>query len=132
MELEKLHTAYALRNELSKYNYSQGTPSSPESKNNEDAVIIDLKSDTSDVELFKHIEDHYSGKGYLSKETGRKLNREVSNSFSKLATEDPNSSALYSGYLTAGISYGAKARFVNNINHTLKSSANIRKAYSGS
>jgi hypothetical protein len=129
MELEKLHSAYALRRELSKTSSTTPVAANPL---NEDAVKVDLSDNGFKTELYKHIKDHYDGKGYLSRDTGIKLSKKASSTQDKLSQEDPKASSLYAGYLTANLSYGSKARFVDNINNAVRNSANIRKAYSSS
>jgi hypothetical protein len=133
MELEKLHSAYALRRELSKVS-TKTSSTTPVAANplNEDAVKVDLSDNGFKTELYKHIKDHYDGKGYLSRDTGIKLSKKASSTQDKLSQEDPKASSLYAGYLTANLSYGSKARFVDNINNAVRNSANIRKAYSSS
>lgn len=135
MELEKLHSAYVLRRELSAYSTSAYSLSNTQNQvraqsNNEDAVNVDLAPEASSTKLFKHIQDTYDGKGYLSKDIGFKLSKEVSNTFDILSHENPKASSLYSAYLTANFSYGAQARFVKSITGAARTSSDIRKVYS--
>jgi len=135
MELEKLHSAYVLRRELasyatSAYSLSNAQKQVNDQSNSQDATNLDLAPEASSTKLYRHIQDTYDGKGYLSKDIGYKLSREASNTFNILSHDNPKASGLYSAYLTANFSYGAQARFVKNISGAAQTSADIRKAYS--
>ncbi len=134
MDLESLKITTLIQNELAKTSkVSKNAPSNSlailESNLNSDAVKVEIGSSTTKIDLYKHINDVYDGKGYLSKNEAQTLNKEVANSFTSLSKDNPDLSGLYSGYMTAGFSYGIKARFANNISNTLKNTSNIRNAY---
>lgn len=135
MELEKLHSAYALRRELAKVSAKSSAKANRATVNSvattpiEDAAKVEISGNVFRNELTKHIKDYNEGKGYLSKETSLRLDEKGSKTADTLSQEDPKASSLYAGYLTANLSYGSKARFIDNISNTLSASNNIRKAY---
>lgn len=136
MELEGLATKFSLYKELSKIELqlskdpvSNNSSNDKAPKNQEDAVVSNVNQVQFNQKLYKHISDYYSGKGNLSSGTNRELVKKDQKVSSLLISEDPKSSKLYSGYRTAAFTYGTEARFVSNLESSLKSVSKLKKIY---
>ncbi|MCB0325868.1 MAG: hypothetical protein KDD69_19955 [Bdellovibrionales bacterium] len=75
--------------------------------------------------LEKHIEDHESGHGHLSRPMYAGVERRKEETALKLGEQHPKSFGLFAGYLTAGFSYDKEARFVSGVRSAVTTSERI-------
>ncbi len=135
MELEGLAAQYSLYKEIakSKLQSSEASPSNKELQNAqvspEESSIVSIGQSSFNQKLFKHISDHYAGRGNLSQDVNRTLGKKDRNVSQTLVSEDPRANAMYSAYRTAALSYGTEARFVSNMESSVKTASQLRKIY---
>ena len=95
-----------------------------------DAVVLNLSGQSLRRKLEKHLNDHYSGHGNLSKDMyGMVRNKAIENS-SVLASSNPKALKMYAGYLSAGFSYGIRARFVVGTDEAVRGEKKLQNAHS--
>lgn len=96
-------------------------------KSNSEASVISLSQNEFRFRLEKHIIDHETGQGHLSRPMYKDLSDKYQASRGAMS-EDPEALALYSGYMTAGFAYDKQARFVTAMNQVAKTVDTINSA----
>jgi hypothetical protein len=67
------------------------------------------------TKLFRHISNHLSGQGYLSKPMYTILKDKNTQAADRLSAANPEAASMFNAYMTAGFPYDKKARFVTAI-----------------
>ncbi|RMG41574.1 MAG: hypothetical protein D6719_08290 [Candidatus Dadabacteria bacterium] len=80
-----------------------------------DAVELSISPAALFSQIEKHLDDVDKGRGYLSKDTARTINKLNGENSNKLGTLDPKAALDYSSYMSAGLTYDKRARMVEGV-----------------
>lgn len=95
-----------------------------------DAVVLNLSGQSLRRKLEKHLNDHYSGHGNLSKDMYGMIRNKAFENSSVLGSSNPKALKMYAGYLSAGFSYGIRARFVMGSDEAARGEKKLQNAHS--
>ena len=88
------------------------------------SVINQVSEDSFSLKLSKHLSDYRRGEGYLSKETAGEIYQRLGRAAARLSENDPRAAASFNAYST-GFSYESRARFVQGVEQSSRTSATL-------
>ena len=78
------------------------------------------------AKLEKHLHDHIKGEGYMSSPMYSVVQGIDEQNATALTNMNPPAAAKYEGYMTAGLSYTKKARFITGVQSAVSTEAQLK------